>query len=324
MAASTTLFDRALSRLKLRQLRLLVAAGKHQNILYAAQSLNISQPAATKMIKDLEADFDVRLFDRTNRGVIPTAHGAALIRHAQLIFAQLSTAAQELEDLTEGASGRVTIGTLVAGSARLVPAAINRVLAERPNVTFKVIEGTHEVLMPRLRTGEIDMVVGRLPTHRHRRDLHQIPLVEEDIDLIVGPSHPLAGRTGLRFDDLRPYGWILPPPETTLRRQMDEVFVEADSYHPPIVVESVNYLTNRALLGQGQLIGVAPRQGVTLDVTLGALARLDYTLPFGSGPIGVSHRGEDLLSPAALVFLGALRDEAARAQSIKTVDSAGK
>lgn len=311
MPATQTLFDRALSRLKLRQLRLLVAAGKHHNILYAGQELNISQPAATKMIKDLEADFAVRLFDRTNRGVIPTAHGTALIRHAQLIFAQLGTAAQELEDLTEGSTGRVTIGTLVAGSAKLVPAAIGRVLDERPNVTFKVVEGTHEVLMPLVRTGEIDLVVGRLPTHRHRRDLHQVPLVEEDINLIVGRSHPLAGLTRLTFDDLRPYGWILPPAETTLRRQMDEAFVEAGQYQPPVVVESVNYLTNRALLGQGKLIGVAPRQSVVLDLALEMLVKLDYTLPFGTGPIGVTHRGADQLSPAAQLFLKALQDEAA-------------
>lgn len=310
MPPSQTLFDRALSRLKLRQLRLLVAAGKHQNILYAGQELNISQPAATKMIKDLEADFAVRLFDRTNRGVIPTAHGTALIRHAQLIFAQLGSAAQEMEDLTEGSTGRVTIGTLVAGSAKLVPAAIGRVLEERPNVTFKVVEGTHEVLMPLVRTGEIDLVVGRLPTHRHRRDLHQVPLEEEEINLIVGPSHPLVGLTRLKFDDLRPFGWILPPAETTLRRQMDEAFVEADQYQPPVIVESVNYLTNRALLGQGKLIGVAPRQSVVLDLALETLVKLDYALAFGSGPIGVTHRGADQLSPAAQLFLKALQEVA--------------
>lgn len=311
MAPNPRLFDRALSRLKLRQLRLLVAAGKHQNILNAALELNISQPAATKMIKDLEADFAVLLFDRTNRGVIPTAHGTALIRHAQLIFAQLGTAAQEMEDLTEGATGRVTIGTLVAGSAKLVPAAIGRVLEARPNVAFKVVEGTNEVLMPRLRSGEIDMVVGRLPTHRHRRDLHQVELAQESINLIVGRSHPLAGRKRLRFGDLRPFGWVLPPAETTLRRQMDEVFVEAQQYQPSVIVESVNYLTNRALLAQGKLIGVVPRQGVLLDLALEMLVKLDYTLPFGSGPIGVTHRGEDQLSPAALLFLIALQEEAA-------------
>lgn len=311
MASNSALFDRAVSRLKLRQLRLLVAAGKHQNILYAAQSLNISQPAATKLIKDLEADFDVRLFDRTNRGVIPTPHGAALIRHAQLIFAQLGTAAQELEDLTEGATGRVTVGTLVAGAARLVPGAIGRVLETRPNVAFKVIEGTNEVLMPKVKTGEIDMVVGRLPTHRHRRDLHQLPLIDEDIALLVGKAHPLAGQLSLQFDDLRPFGWILPPPETTLRRQIDEVFMDAAQYQPPLVVESVNYLTNRALLGLGKLIGVVPRQVAVPDLTSGLLVEPDHKLPFSFGPVGVTHRGEGQLSPAAMVFLDALQAEAA-------------
>lgn len=311
MASNPSLFERAVSRLKLRQLRLLVAAGKHQNILYAAQSLNISQPAATKLIKDLEADFDVRLFDRTNRGVIPTAHGAALIRHAQLIFAQLGTAAQELEDLTEGAIGRVTIGTLVAGAARLVPAAIGRVLESRPNVAFKVVEGTNEVLMPMVRTGELDMVVGRLPTHRHRRDLHQVPLVEENISVIVGRGHPLAGSKALAFEDLRPFGWILPPAETTLRRQIDEVFMDADQYHPPLVVESVNYLTNRALLGQDKLIGVVPRQVAVADIASDLLVELDYRLPFSFGPVGVTHRGDAQLSPAAALFLAALKEAAA-------------
>ncbi|WP_224814229.1 LysR family transcriptional regulator [Hasllibacter sp. MH4015] len=303
--------DRAVNRLKLTQLRLLIAVGKHRAILHAAQELNISQPAATKMIKDVEADFDVRLFDRTNRGAIPTAHGRALIRHAQLIFAQLGNAAQEMKDLTDGATGRVVIGTLVAGSARLVPHAIGRVLAERPNVTIKVVEGTNEILMPRLRTGEIDMVVGRLPTHRHRRDLHQLALGEEKIHLLVGRAHPLAQRAGLSFDDLRPFGWILPPSETTLRRQIDEAFVEHDQYQPPVIVESVNYLTNRALLGQGKLIGLAPRQGVLLDIGTAMLVPLDFELPFGSGPIGATHRGADQLSPAAKVFLQALVDEAA-------------
>ena len=50
--------DRVLTRLKLKQLRLLVSVGKHQSILHAAKELNISQPAATKMIKDLELDFE--------------------------------------------------------------------------------------------------------------------------------------------------------------------------------------------------------------------------------------------------------------------------
>lgn len=154
------------------------------------------------------------------------------------------------------------------------------------------------------------MVVGRLPYHRHRHGLAQEALIQDDVVLMVGRNHPLAGRNALSFDDLRPFGWILPPPETTLRRQIDEVFVEAAQYQPPKIIESVNYLANRTLLGMGELIGLAPRAVAALDIATNVLARLDFSLPFGSGPIGVMHRGDDQLSPAALLFLLALEEEA--------------
>ncbi|MEJ6387971.1 LysR substrate-binding domain-containing protein [Gymnodinialimonas ulvae] len=305
------LYNRALQRLKLRQLSLLVAVGQLGNIQAAAQAENISQPAATRMIKELEADFDTILFERTNRGAVPTAQGQALIRAAQLIFAQLSNAAQEMEDITEGNAGRIVVGTLLAGAAQLVPMAIQRVIGERPNLQVRIIEGTNDALMPGVQSGEIDMVVGRLPHHRHRKGLIQVPLIEDEVVLVVSRAHPLAGRPGLEFDDLRPFGWVLPPPETTLRRQIDEVFVEAGQYQPPKIVESVNYLSNRTLLGFGELIGLVPRAVAALDMATNVLARLDYALPFGSGPVGVTYRGEDQMSPAALLFLLALQEEAA-------------
>lgn len=143
------ILDRVISRLKFKQLRLLVAVGQHGSIQHAARDLNTSQPAATKMIRDLELDFEVKLFDRTNRGVIPTPFGEALIRHGKLIFAQVSSAAQELEDLAEGNSGRIVVGTLLAASSQLLPAAIERVLIDRPKIAIKVVDGTNDVLMPR-------------------------------------------------------------------------------------------------------------------------------------------------------------------------------
>ena len=110
----TRVVERALTRLKLRQLRLLVAVGQHGSIQSAARDLSISQPAATKMIQDLELDFEVKLFERTNRGVVPTVFGDALIRHGKLLFAQVSNAAQALDELNEGNDGRVGVGTLSA------------------------------------------------------------------------------------------------------------------------------------------------------------------------------------------------------------------
>lgn len=305
------ILDRALSRLKLRQLRLLVAVGTHGNIQNAARELGISQPAATKMIQDLELDFEVTLFSRTNRGVIPTVFGETLIRHGKLIFAQVSYAAQELDDLSEGNSGRVVIGTLLAASTGLLPAAIDRLLTDRPKVAIKISEGTNEVLIPSLLSGKIDMVVGRLSTLRYREKITREKLIEDRIVAVVGPEHPLAGRPNVSFDQIRPFGWLLPPLETTLRRQVDQYFVSQQQYAPPRAIESISYLANRALLQSRDLICLMPEEVTAQDVGNGHLARLDWTVPFGRGPIGISLRADDSLSPAARAFKAALHEVAA-------------
>jgi DNA-binding transcriptional LysR family regulator len=301
----TRIADRALTRLKLRQLRLLVAVGQHGSILHAAREMNLSQPAATKMIQDLETDFAVRLFTRTNRGVVPTVFGETLIRHGKLVFAQIGHAAQELDDLAHGMAGRVVVGTLLAASARLLPMTIDAMLAARPDLVIKVVEGTNEVLMPRLRAGDLDLVVGRLPTHRHRDDLEQRVLYDERIVAVVRTGHPLDGQGPLTADDLAGFGWILPPPETTLRRQLDQHFAGRPGPAPRRVVESVSYLTNRALLLAGDLVSILPSHVAAVDVAAGNFAVLDWTVPVGAGPVGVSFRRISGLSPAARAFIDA-------------------
>ena len=306
IAKHSRIVDRALTRLKLRQLRLLVAVSNHGSIQNAAREMGISQPAATKMIQDLEIDFEVTLFTRTNRGVIPTIFGDTLIRHGKLIFAQVSSAAQELDDLNEGNSGRVVVGTLLAASTKLLPAAITTVMRDRPKIAIKINEGTNEILMPALMSGEIDLVVGRLPSRRHRDQLKQETLFEDRITAVVGNAHPLAQIKSLPFEQIRPFGWILPPPETTMRRQIDQFFISQGQYAPPFAIESVSYLANRALLQSGDWVGLMPAEVVQQDVESGYLAALDWNVPFGQSPIGVTHRSDNSLSPAGHAFKDAL------------------
>jgi DNA-binding transcriptional LysR family regulator len=287
-----------------------VAVGRYGNIQNAARELQISQPAATKLIQDLELDFEVTLFERTNRGVIPTAYGEALIRHGKLILTQVSNAAQELDDLSEGSSGRVIVGTLLAAAPKLLPLAIERLLAERPKVAIKVVEGTDDALVPALLSGEIDMIVGRLPAYRARAKLVQEKLFDEHVVAVVGKQHPLAARKKVRFEKIKPFGWILPPLETTLRRQVDQFFVSQKQYIPPAILESVSYLTNRSLLRARDLIGLMPEHVVSQDIENGLLVKVDWTVPFGKGPVGVSYRGPDSLPPAGAEFLKALRHAA--------------
>ncbi|MEM8811354.1 MAG: LysR family transcriptional regulator [Pseudomonadota bacterium] len=303
--------ERVSTRLKLKQVRLLVAIDRHASILHAAREMNISQPAATKMVKDLEADFGVSLFERTNRGVVPTDHGAALVRHGKLILAQIAQAAQELDDLSEGAGGRVVVGTLLAASVSLVPEAIGRLYVERPKVSVDVREGTNAMLMPALRLGDVDMVVGRLPEYRHREEIIQEGLYEEQIRVVVRPEHELANTGEVSMETLAGRAWILPPPDTTLRRQMDKEFFDHGLEPPAQSVDSVSFLTNRALLFGTDFIGAFPYHVVETEIRHGALTALPCVLNRITIPVGVSYRRQGRLSPAANVFLDHIRAGAA-------------
>jgi molybdate transport repressor ModE-like protein len=309
--------NRVISRLKLRQLRLLVTVAQYGSIQHAARELQISQPAATKLIQDLENDFEVNLFERTNRGVIPTAFGDALVRHAKLMLVQVSNATQELDDLAEGSSGRVVVGALLAAAPQLLPSAIELLLKERPHVAVKIIEGTNDALMPALLAGEMDLIVGRLPAYRAPTKLVQEKLFDERIVAIAGHQHPLSGKKKLGFEQLKPYSWVLPPQETTLRRQADQFFVRQDQYLPTVVLESVSYLTIRSLLQTHDLLGFMPEHVISHDVNNKLLAVIDWAVPFGKGPVGISHRGPESLSPAAAEFVKSLHKVA------KTMRSTG-
>lgn len=299
--------ERVSTRLKLKQLRLLVAIAEHSSILRASEEIFISQPAATKLLKDLEIDFNVKLFDRTNRGVIPTVFGEALVRHGKLILAQISHAAQELDDLNEGLGGRVVVGTLLTASARLLPRVIKHLHEKRPNVSIVVRDGTNDFLMPLLHTGDLDMVVGRLAEYRYREELTQEILYHEEVVVVCRKGHSLAARKNVPFEELTQHDWILPPTQTTLRRQIDKEFFDRGLPTPSNPVECISFLTNRLILLETDMIGVFPLHVVEREITNGEFAMVKCKLNITNSPVGVSYRKEDALSPAATAFLAQIR-----------------
>jgi DNA-binding transcriptional LysR family regulator len=152
--------------------------------------------------------------------------------------------------------------------------------------------------------------VGRLPSHRHREKIKQEKLFEDRILAVVGNQHPLAQMRSVSFEQIEPFGWILPPLETSLRRQVDHFFIGQQQYVPPLAIESVSYLTNRALLQSRDLIGLMPAEVIAQDIESGNLSQLDWVVPFGQGPIGISYRNDTSLSPAGHAFKQALHQAA--------------
>jgi DNA-binding transcriptional LysR family regulator len=294
-------------KFRLRHVELIAELHDCRSILKASRRLSLTQPTVTKALRDVESILGVRLFERSNRGLEPTAYGEIFARHAKIVLAQLRHAAEELESLRAGYSGKVTVGTLLAASASILPDAIAMLKKERPGVAISVVMGTYDILMPSLLVGDLDMVLGRLPEEGRSRALVYEEFYAEPICIVTRRGHPLSRKRRLSLRELVNEAWLLPLPETTLRRQIERAFIEAGAPLPRNVIESVSILTNRALLRKSDCIGVMPYHVALDDVEQGLLAILPVKLKSIETPVGAILRAPGTLPPAASALLDCLR-----------------
>ena len=294
-------------KFRLRHVELIAELYDCRSILKAAKRLSLTQLTVTKALQDVESTLGVKLFARSNRGLEPTAYGEIFVRHAKIVLAQLRHAAEELESLRAGYSGKVTVGTLLAASAGILPDAIALLKKQRPGVAISVVVGTYDVLMPALLAGDLDMVLGRLPQEGRSRALVYEEFYAEPICVVTRRGHPLARKRRLTLRDLANEAWLLPLPETDLRRQIERAFVEAGAPSPRNVIESVSILTNRVLLRKSDCVGVMPYHVALDDVEQGLLAILPVKLKSIESPVGAILRAPGTLPPAASALLDCLR-----------------
>src|SRR6201998_1627995 len=219
-------------KFRLRHVELIAELHDCRSILKASKRLSLTQPTVTKALRDVESTLGVKLFARSNRGLEPTAYGEIFARHAKIVLAQLRHAAEELESLRAGYSGKVTVGTLLAASASILPDAIALLKKQRPGVAISVIVGTYDLLVPSLLVGDLDMVLGRLPEEGRSPALVYEEFYAEPICLGVRRGHPLLRKRRLGLRELAAQPWLLPAPETTPRRQVARGFRDAGARPP--------------------------------------------------------------------------------------------
>jgi DNA-binding transcriptional LysR family regulator len=301
--------DRVMSRkFRFRHMELIADVHDCRSILKASRRMNLTQPAVTKAVKEMEATLNFSLFERTSRGLTPTVYGEILARHAKIVRAQLRHAAEELENFRVGYSGHVSVGTLLAASAQLLPEAVSFLKRERPGVAITVIDGTFDMLLPLLIVGDLDMVLGRLPEVQQNDGLLFEEFYKEPTCLVIRHGHPLARRRRLELGELVNQPWLLPLPGTMLRRQVDKAFLDAHLPLPTNVIESMSVLTNRVILRSSDCVGVMPYHVALDDVRHGLLNILPVTLHGIEGHVGAILRAPGDLPPAAAALMNRLRE----------------
>lgn len=297
-------------KLKLNQLIAFQQVSVSGSIQAAAQELNITQPALSKSIHELESLLEESLFIRSSRGVQVTDFGRMLRLHVDQLLADMRYLAQDLNSWQAGVSGCVVVGSLLTGAVSLLPRTIKRLQEILPDVSVQVKVGANDSTFPSLIRGELDVVVGLIPNQTHYQGLSYQVLLQDKLCAVVGRQNRLASQTQIHKSDLIGYKWIVPSSDCAATPAVEEFFsaieLAVSHYH----VESASILTNLGLLVQSDYICLMPFSVASKFVHLGLVSVLPLGVEVLFGQVGYTVLAKRQQTPAVQQFLRILQDTA--------------
>lgn len=234
--------------LKLSHLRMIVAIEEHKQVSAAADVLNISQPAASRMLTEMETILKAQLCERLSRGVTLTSFGTAFARRARAILLELREVDRELSALKSGTGGSVYLGSVTAPAISLAVPAIKQVSAAYPGIEVNVRVETSNVLARELLAARQDFIIARVPDDLNPRLFNVTELGIEKACLIVRKGHPLADKPAVYLSDLPHFDWVFQSAGTLLRRRIEELFITAGVPLPSTVVNTSSILLTTAIV----------------------------------------------------------------------------
>ncbi|WP_290050862.1 LysR family transcriptional regulator [Amycolatopsis solani] len=197
-----------------RHLRYALALAEHQHFGRAAASLGIAQPPLSTQIAAVEREVGERLFDRTARGVFPTAAGAAFLVRARRALGEMTAAAVEAGRAARGETGQLRMGFIGSALLAPLPGVLSRFGRGRPDVRLDLREMSSPEATAALVEGQLDVAVGRgFPRGAGADGLVTVPIGADHLVAVVSLAHPFAGRAEIRLEQLAAERLIVSAPE---------------------------------------------------------------------------------------------------------------
>lgn len=287
--------------IKTAHLRLLAALASSGQVGAAAEAVGITQPAASRLLAEVERMAGAALYLRTGRGVALTAEGTALATRAARMLLELELAERELAEMAGGTGGQVRIGA-VTGPAmdRVLPALV--VAREAlPRIQIEVVVATSDVLCTQLLAGRLDFALARLPDAGEAARLRFEYIASEPLCLMARAAHPLMARRPLDPGALMEFEWVMPAPEAILTRSVLARLRALRLPEPPLRVATSSFLFTLAMLRRSDAI--APLATAVASLFAGpdgaAFAVLPVDLGIKVAPFGLLTREGPGLTPAA-------------------------
>lgn len=293
-------------RIRLRHLHTFVAVAQQGTLGRAAETLNLSQPALSKTLNELEQLTGTRLFDRGRLGAQLTLVGEQFLTHAVKVLDALNTAGQSLTRRNDVPGDVVRIGALPTAALGILPAVIGQFHKQQRNITLQVATMNNTMLLAGLKSGELDLGIGRMSDPELMSGLNYELLFLESLKLVVRPRHPILNDTVTLS---RVMEWpVVVSPKGTVPRQTAETLLQTQGCKLPSgCIETLSASLSRQLTVDFDYVWFVPSGAVKEDLRQGTLVALPVTTSSPGEPIGVLTRVEAPLSTATQTLLSAIR-----------------
>lgn len=299
-------------RLRMRHLVAIEILAERKNIRQASQALFLSQPAASKLLQEIESIFEARLFERTAHGVEITPQGEVLLHWARKAMGDMDAARAEIGALRDGWEGRVRVGVFPVAAPVLVPDAVALLRRSRPGIQVELREGLETTLLPQLEKGQLDCVIGRATPLAGARGLSHETLFEEPTVVVCAVDHPLLESSDWTNTDIDRYEWILPARSGQLYALVASGLARRGAALPRVAVETSSILTLVEILRQSQLLSAIASGVARRFLEIGLLRTLELPLSASLHPVAIITNHAASVHPPLSMFLDAVREVCAK------------
>lgn len=278
-------------RIKIRHLRVIDALDRHKSLLKASRTLNVTQPALTRALQEIEDIVGAEIFERHARGVRPNVVGEVLVETARAVLGQLRRAQDSLEGLAQNNASTITVGALPVAASGLLPAVLSGLYRSGPELHVRLLHGRTDELLPRLASGEIDLVIGRLYPQLQGDGFFRRIMYADPIALIARADHAIFAKARPRAEHINRYRLILPTLSQHVERDVTAV-IEALGISPRESLRASSTSFVRELLLSTDSIAIMPGMLVAGDIGRGELRALPLQGAAQARPGGIILKSE--------------------------------
>lgn len=302
-------------RVKFRHLQCFLEIARQQSVVKAAAALSVTQPAVSKTIRELEELLGVALFERRGRGIALTRFGEVFLRYAGASVTALRQGVDSITQARTKGGMAIKVGALPTVSTRVMPQAVHLFKQDNTGTVVRVVTGENSVLLSQLRTGDLDLVVGRLADPELMTGLSFEHLYSERVSFIVRPGHPLLKAKPFNLVRLAGYTVLLPTEGSIIRPLVDRFLIAHGIASLPDQIETVSMAFGRRYTRMTDAVWLISRGVVAEDLEEGVLAELPIATDATTGPVGLTTRADIPPSLPAVMLMQTIR-EAARQKDL--------